>query len=110
VPVTADGALAAPLPDPRHLVLLDADDPERAGGTGRRLPWEAARVVAATRPLLLAGGLDGECVGRALESVRPFGVDASSRLESEPGVKDPDKVRAFIAAVRSWDARQPERP
>jgi phosphoribosylanthranilate isomerase len=62
-------------------------------------------VVAATRDVLLAGGLDGDSVGSALEQVRPFGVDAASRLESRPGIKDPDKVRRFVAAVRDFDAR-----
>jgi phosphoribosylanthranilate isomerase len=106
VPVAEDGSLTAPLPAPAHLTLLDAHDPARAGGTGRRVPWESARVVAATRPVMLAGGLDGEVVGEALEEVRPWGVDASSRLEREPGVKDADKVRAYVRAVREWDARQ----
>lgn len=106
VPVAEDGALTAPLPAPAHLTVLDAHDPVRAGGTGRRVPWESARVVAATRPVMLAGGLDGDVVGEALEEVRPWGVDASSRLEREPGVKDPAKVRAFVRAVREWDARR----
>lgn len=109
VPVTAEGSLAAPLPPAPHLVLLDAADPERAGGTGRRVPWDAARAVAAARPVLLAGGLDGACVEEALEAVRPAGVDASSRLESSPGIKDHAAVEAFVAAVRRWDARQPAR-
>ena len=84
--------------------MLDAADPERVGGTGRRIPWDTARVVAATRDVLLAGGLDGESVREALERVGPFGVDASSGLESSPGLKDPDKVRRFVAAVRAFDA------
>src|SRR5262249_1770955 len=86
------------------LVMLDASNRRRVGGTGQRIPWESARVVAATRDVLLAGGLDAECVGDALDQVRPFGVDASSGLEREPGVKDPDKVRRFVAAVRAFDA------
>lgn len=109
VPVTPQGALAGPLPGDRHLAMLDAADSDRAGGTGRRVPWDAARAVAASRPVLLAGGLDGDCVEEALDAVRPVGVDASSRLESGPGIKDPDKVRAYVAAVRRWDARQPAR-
>ena len=54
--------------------------------------------------MLLAGGLDADCVPEALDQVRPFGVDASSGLEREPGIKDPDKVRRFVAAVRAFDA------
>jgi phosphoribosylanthranilate isomerase len=103
IPVTEDGALGRPLPRTGPLVMLDAADPVRVGGTGRRIPWETARVVAATREVLLAGGLDAESVPEALEIVCPFGVDASSRLESSPGIKDPEKVRRFVAAVRAFD-------
>jgi phosphoribosylanthranilate isomerase len=103
IPVARDGALTQILPPPGPLVMLDAAHPHHLGGTGERLPWETARIVAATREVLLAGGLDGECVAEALERVRPFGVDASSRLESSPGIKDPDKVRRFVAAVREFD-------
>ncbi len=105
IPVESDGALGEALPAMRHLVMLDAAHPALAGGTGKRLPWETARVVAATRDVMLAGGLDGECVSEALEHVRPFGVDASSRLESSPGIKDADRVRRFVAAVREFDER-----
>jgi len=103
VPVDDDGALTTALPPPGPLVMLDAADLERVGGTGRRISWDTARVVAATRDVLLAGGLDADSVGAALERVGPFGVDASSGLESSPGVKDPDKVRRFVAAVRAYD-------
>ncbi len=108
VPVAADGRLAGALPDARHLVLLDTADPERAGGTGRVLPWEAAARLAATRAVLLAGGLDAANVAEAVARVRPFGVDASSRLESRPGVKDAEKVRRFVAAVRAAETRRAE--
>jgi phosphoribosylanthranilate isomerase len=103
VPVAPDGALTEALPDPRHLVLLDAAHDTLAGGTGTLFPWETARIVAATRPVLLAGGLDAANVGHAIGQVRPFGVDASSRLESAPGIKDEDKVRAYVAAARAAD-------
>jgi phosphoribosylanthranilate isomerase len=108
IPVAADGALQEILPAVQHLVLLDAAHPTLAGGTGRHVPWESARVVAATRNVMLAGGLDGETVGAALARVRPYGVDASSRLESSPGIKQPDKVRRFVAAVRTFDERARE--
>ena len=105
VPVAEDGALTEPLPPESDLVLLDASDARRAGGTGRTFPWETARVVAATRPLLLAGGLDASNVEEALMRVRPFGVDACSRLETQPGVKDAGRLHAFVAAVRRFDER-----
>ena len=103
VPVAPDGALTAALPPASHLAMLDAAHPTLAGGTGRRVPWESARIVAVTRPILLAGGLDAVCVAEALERVRPYGVDASSGLEESPGIKDVEKVWDFVAAVRAWE-------
>ena len=105
IPVASDGSLGESLPLAPHLVMLDAAHERLAGGTGERIPWETARVVAGARDIMLAGGLDGDCVTEALEQVRPYGVDASSRLELEPGIKDADKVRRFVAAVRAFDER-----
>jgi len=105
VGVGADGRPTAALPSARHLVMLDTAHPTLAGGTGVAFPWAAAAELAAVRPVLLAGGLDGDNVGEAIERVRPFGVDASSRLESSPGIKDPERVRRFVAAVRASDER-----
>jgi len=110
VPVARDGSLEAPLPALEHLVMLDTAHSTLVGGTGERFPWETARVVAATRPALLSGGLDADCVAAAIERVQPFGVDASSRLERAPGIKDAEQVRRFVAAVRAWDERHPDRP
>lgn len=109
VPVATDGLLGEALPATRYLVMLDTAHARLPGGTGERVPWETARVVAATRDVMLAGGLDGDCVAEALERVRPFGVDASSRLESSPGIKDADKVRRYVAAVREFDEREQHR-
>ena len=103
VPVAEDGALIEPLPPEPHTPLLDTADPRRPGGTGRTFPWETARVVSATRRVILAGGLDGDNVAEAITRVRPYGVDASSRLETSPGIKDSDRVRRFVAAVRGLD-------
>ena len=110
IPVAQDGSLGAPLPALEDLVLLDTAHPRLAGGTGERFPWETARIVAATRAVLLSGGLDAECVADAIERVQPFGVDASSRLESAPGIKDAEKMQRFVAAVRACDARMADRP
>lgn len=106
--VTVDpaGKLAGMMPDRRHLVMLDTADSRLAGGTGRSFPWSAAAELAATRPVMLAGGLDCDNVAGALSRVRPYGVDASSQLEVAPGIKDAAKVRLFIETVRAWDARQ----
>jgi phosphoribosylanthranilate isomerase len=83
-------------------LLLDAYSPKGLGGTGEKFNWELA--VAAQRfgkPLFLAGGLTPENVTQAVRMARPFGVDVSSGVESSPGKKDSDKMKAFIAAAKS---------
>ena len=95
---------------PLHTFLLDAHDRARAGGTGRRADWDwARRGVNAGLRLIVAGGLSAENVAELVLDVHPFGVDASSGLESEPGRKDPAKVRAFIERVREADRMRPKR-
>lgn len=81
-------------------VLLDADDPERKGGTGRCVNWAVAAKIAQRRKTILSGGLTSENVGSALCQVAPYGVDVSSGVEAEPGIKDPDRLRCFFDAVR----------
>ena len=98
--VTADGGLVGEEPAREHLVLLDTHSADKAGGTGRTWAWDTARPLAARRDVMLAGGLSGENVGEAIRLARPFGVDASSALESSPGRKDPERVRRYIEAVR----------
>lgn len=100
---TGDPAPVAEWAGIADAVLLDAGGGARRGGTGRTLPWDAiaGRLPAGDRPvpLVLAGGLDAANVARAIETVAPDGVDASSRLETAPGVKDPDRVRAYVEAA-----------
>lgn len=84
------------------LPLLDAHVPGEYGGTGARADWAVAAALASRRPVFLAGGLTPENVGAAIRAVRPFGVDVSSGVETDK-LKDPAKVRAFIAAVRAAD-------
>ena len=81
--------------------LLDTFDPGRRGGTGRTFDWRFAADAARTRRVLLAGGLDAENVGDAIRTVRPWGVDVSSGVESGPGHKDPEKMSRFIDAARA---------
>jgi phosphoribosylanthranilate isomerase len=104
--VDVDGSLTAPLPGAQHLVLLDTAHSMLAGGTGETFPWDSARVVAGARDVFLAGGLGPDNVAAAIVAVQPYGVDASSRLESAPGIKDERRVRAFVAAVRAADAQE----
>lgn len=80
-------------------VLLDAHDPQRHGGTGTTVDWSRAAAAARRRRVLLAGGLRPENVRTAIDTVRPFGIDVSSGVESAPGVKDPDRLRALFAAL-----------
>ncbi|MCY4411401.1 MAG: phosphoribosylanthranilate isomerase [Caldilineaceae bacterium] len=90
-------------------LLIDAYDPDEYGGTGKRADWNAAADVRQTCPrLVLAGGLTPQNVAAAVESVQPWGVDVSSGVESEPGCKDPDKVRAFIDSAKGR-VRRPDR-
>ena len=85
--------------------LLDAFDPDRLGGTGRTFDWSVAREAKQYGPIILAGGLTPENVGRAVREVRPFAVDVASGVESAPGKKDPAKLRAFFAAVATADRK-----
>jgi len=103
--IDPSGAARGPLAPPPHLIQLDTAHERFMGGTGRTFPWERARQLCGDRPFVLAGGLDGDNVAAAIAATAPFGVDAASRLESAPGVKDRDKVRRFVAAVRECDER-----
>lgn len=85
---------------PLESVLLDASDPVLHGGTGRTVDFARAAAVAARRRVVLAGGLTSENVRDAIGTVKPYAVDVASGVESEPGIKDPVKLRAFAAAVR----------
>jgi phosphoribosylanthranilate isomerase len=80
-------------------VLLDAHDPIRRGGTGRTIDWTVAARVARQRPTILSGGLTAANVAQAIVRVQPEMVDVSSGVESAPGLKDADKLRAFFAAI-----------
>jgi len=81
------------------VLLVDAHDPIRFGGTGKTVNWDSAREIAATRRTILAGGLNTANVKLAVRSVRPYGVDVSSGVESSPGVKDPTRLRTFFEAL-----------
>jgi phosphoribosylanthranilate isomerase len=81
-------------------LLLDAYHPVQPGGTGLQADLTAARALAQRCRLLLAGGLTPETVGDAIKAVRPWGVDVSSGVEKEKGLKDHARVRAFILAAR----------
>jgi len=88
---------------PSGIVLMDSapDGGGLPGGTGRRLPLEWAANAALHRRIVLAGGITPDNVADTIARVRPYGVDASSGLETSPGVKDPDLVRAYVRTARA---------
>jgi phosphoribosylanthranilate isomerase len=82
-------------------ILLDAYRKDARGGTGNVVDWEVAKRVRELVPqLFLAGGLSVENIASAITAVEPYAVDACSRLESAPGKKDRELVRAFITRAR----------
>lgn len=81
-----------------ELLLVDTPHGGPEGGTGETFDWDLAASL--DRPFLLAGGLDTDNVADAVRKLRPFGVDASSGLESSPGVKDAELIRRFVAAAK----------
>ena len=93
-------AAAADTVWPGATLLLDAFDPVRMGGTGRRVDWTVASAIAGRRRTILSGGLRTENVREALGWVAPYALDVSSGVEAEPGIKDPVRMRSFFDAVR----------
>jgi phosphoribosylanthranilate isomerase len=81
------------------ILLLDPYVEGTYGGTGRTLDWSVAAEIAAQTPTVLAGGLTPENAAEAVRTVQPWAVDVSSGVETN-GAKDPEKIRAFIAAAR----------
>ena len=95
--------------DPREVgtyeadaIMLDSFHPQLRGGTGQVIDWSIVRRAREAFPrLILAGGLSPENVAAAIAEVQPFAVDACSSLESSPGRKDLERIKAFVRAVRS---------
>jgi phosphoribosylanthranilate isomerase len=90
-------------------ILLDAKPPKDAaypGGHGKPFDWAILKMLDPKQPFILSGGLTPDNVAEAITTIRGFGlnligVDVSSGVESAPGVKDPSKIKAFVAAARS---------
>ena len=79
-------------------VLLDTFDPGLPGGTGRVFDWTKIPKKL-DKPLILAGGLTAENIWQAISKVRPFAVDVSGGVEAAKGIKDPEKIAAFMRGV-----------
>ena len=73
----------------------------KTSGKGETVDWSIAADLAARSQLILGGGLSRDNVADAIRQVGPYGVDVSSAVETSPGEKDPDLIRAFIEAVRA---------
>ncbi|MBT3194346.1 MAG: phosphoribosylanthranilate isomerase [Verrucomicrobia bacterium] len=95
------------VPDPAawsaDCYVIDAAVPGQYGGTGVTADWHAAARIAQDRPVLLAGGLHPGNVREAIRCVSPMGVDVSSGVELEPGRKDHEAVRRFIALAKGME-------
>jgi phosphoribosylanthranilate isomerase len=90
-------------------LFLDSGNSRQPGGTGETFAWaEAAstiQILSQRQKVVIAGGLKPENVAEAIGMLKPFGVDVSSGVEARPGKKDPEKVRAFVKAVREMDRK-----
>jgi phosphoribosylanthranilate isomerase len=88
-------------------ILLDSGKGQKPGGTGKAFDWAKASTIL--NPIrkdfnfVVAGGLNPKNVVDAIDALKPWGVDVSSGVEARPGKKDPEKVRAFVQAVREYD-------
>jgi phosphoribosylanthranilate isomerase len=84
-------------------ILFDAKAPKdaiRPGGHGQTFDWSLLKNIKRAKPVMLSGGINPGNVAEAISAVRPDAVDVSSGVESAPGVKDRDKIFAFVRAVR----------
>jgi phosphoribosylanthranilate isomerase len=90
-------------------LLLDSGGSQMPGGTGVAFDWNQAAATVADlnrrHKVVIAGGLKRQNVGEAMHILRPWGVDVASGVESRPGKKDVEKVRAFVRAVRETDRK-----
>jgi phosphoribosylanthranilate isomerase len=97
LPVVRTGAAANHTEPAARRFLLESS----RSGSGERADWAAAAALASRGELVLAGGLDPANVREAIAAVQPFGVDVSSGVERERGVKDVSLIRSFVAAART---------
>jgi phosphoribosylanthranilate isomerase len=83
--------------DDAEAILMDAPADGHYGGTGSTFDWLLARDLP--KNIILAGGLDADNVRQAIEEAQPWGVDACSRIEKSPGLKDHEKMNRFVKAA-----------
>jgi phosphoribosylanthranilate isomerase len=96
-------------PDVVHAFLIDSGNGSKLGGTGKTFDWRTSepilKNIKARGNVVAAGGLTPDNVSTALGILKPWGVDVVSGVEARPGKKDPEKVRAFVRAVREADRK-----
>ncbi len=85
------------------LHLLDTHSAGHYGGTGETFDWQLAGLRRTHVPLILSGGLTAQNVAGAIAATQPFAVDVASGTEARPGVKDPERLLAFAAAVQATE-------
>jgi phosphoribosylanthranilate isomerase len=103
VATAADAAAAQSYTASADLILFDAKPSvtDLPGGNGRTFDWEAVQGISASIPFMLSGGLDAENVVEAIARTHAAAVDVSSGVERAPGVKDPERIRRFLLAVKT---------
>jgi phosphoribosylanthranilate isomerase len=111
LPIAAKSDLEriAPYASVADRLLFDARAPQEAtrpGGLGNTFDWRLLEAVAPGVPYMLSGGLDAGNIGEAVRITQASGVDVSSGVERAVGVKDPDKIRAFVRAARAAAAHR----
>lgn len=98
-----------PYRDAAAYFLFDAYSPDVYGGSGKSFNWDILAEFDSPRPFLLAGGLSAENVKQAVRKVRPYGLDVSSSLEDEPGIKSFEKMETFFDTMQEiWDGQRDE--
>lgn len=90
---------------PDATILLDTYSSIKAGGTGNPFPWEIALKAKEKGNFILSGGLNPDNIGEAISKVRPWGVDVSSGVETDPGRKDYLRMNDFVKEVRKADEK-----
>lgn len=95
--LSAQEPQSKPLGPEVEAVLVDSPVDGISGGSGKT--WDWSRPLGLDKKIIIAGGLDADNVRLAIEQARPWGVDACSRIEKSPGMKDHDKMRKFVKAA-----------
>lgn len=88
-------------------LMFDSKMGDQWGGTGKTFDWDLLKNIAGSKPFFLSGGINRHNVREACKRIGPYAVDLSSSLESEPGVKDFDKVEQFMEEMRDiWEEQE----